>query len=56
MADPENAKRFYNTATPYIELVKERIGIDPRISVTCKRLEVTTPNRHGTFQETTKAA
>lgn len=38
MADPENAKRLYNTALAYIELVKERTGVDPRASATYKPL------------------
>jgi len=38
LADPENAKRFYETALAFINLVTERTEIDPRASVTYKPL------------------
>ena len=36
MADPDNAKRFYATAVEFVDLLKERTGIDPRTSVSYK--------------------
>lgn len=38
MADAENAKRFYETAFTYIELVKKHTGIVPRAMVSYKAL------------------
>lgn len=38
MADPENARKFYETALAFINLVTERTGIDPRASATYKPL------------------
>lgn len=38
MADSENAKKFYECALSYIDLVKERTSLDPRASVTYKIL------------------
>jgi hypothetical protein len=34
MADPENAKKFYETALDFINLVTDRTGINPRASAT----------------------
>lgn len=39
MADPENAKKFYGTAVAYIDLVKERTGLDPRAFAAYKAME-----------------
>jgi hypothetical protein len=38
MADAKN-KKFYETAVAYIDLVKERTGLDPRAMATYKVLE-----------------
>jgi hypothetical protein len=38
-ADPENSKIFYESAFTYIQLVKERTGLDPRASATYKIFE-----------------
>ena len=39
MADSENATKFYNTAVAYIDVLKERTGLDPHASGTYKGLE-----------------
>jgi hypothetical protein len=39
IADPENAMKFYDAAVAYIDLLKERTGIEPHASVTYKGLE-----------------
>jgi len=38
MADAKNAKKFYETAFAYIDLVKQRTGLDPRAMATYKAL------------------
>ncbi|WP_428632577.1 hypothetical protein [Sphingopyxis sp.] len=38
MVDADNAKRFYETACSFIDLLTERTGIDPRASATYKSL------------------
>lgn len=37
-AEPEIAKKFYETALAYIDLVKQRTGLDPRASASYKVL------------------
>jgi hypothetical protein len=38
MVDPQNARKFYESAVAYIDLVRKRTGINPRASVTYKSL------------------
>ena len=39
MADPEHARKFYETAVAFIELVIKQTGLDPRASATYQILE-----------------
>lgn len=39
IVDAENAKKFYETAFAYIDLIKDRTGLDPRASATYRILE-----------------
>ncbi|MBN6729305.1 hypothetical protein [Burkholderia multivorans] len=39
MAEPDHAKKFYETAVAYIELVKQRTDLDPRAFASYKALE-----------------
>ncbi|MQX45734.1 hypothetical protein [Sinorhizobium medicae] len=39
MADPKNATKFYDAAVAYIDLLKERTGLELRASVSYKGLD-----------------
>ena len=39
MAEPQSAKKFYETAVAYVDLVKQRTGLDPRAFASYKVLE-----------------